>query len=164
MSEPVTKEQCEFFRGLYEAQERVSLQLEGRAKVYLGVISAVLAAVLLKAADAKAVAETLKIPWVLLLLEALAMTCALLLVLWSLRWHRYDAANDGIKLMKSYSEVWPDEADFNKEMAIDYAVASSRNRIRNEGVAKTLTLASFFMMSGILLLFGIVCVAIGRAL
>jgi hypothetical protein len=149
---------------LYEAEERVALRLEGRAKVYLGVISAVLAAVLLKAGDARAVAETLKIPWVLLLLESLAMTCALLLVLWSLRLHRYDAANDGIRLMKRYAEDWPDEGDFYKERAIDYAVASSRNRTRNEGVAKTLTVASFFMMSGILLLFGIVCVAIRRAL
>jgi hypothetical protein len=164
MSEPVTKEECEFFRDLYEAEERVALRLEGRAKVYLGVISAVLAAVLLKAGDAKAIAKTLKIAWVLLLMEALAMTCALVLVLWSLRLHRYDAANDGIKLMKRYAEDWPDEADFNKERAIDYAVASSRNRMRTEGMAKTLSLASFFMMSGILLLFWIVCVAIRRAL
>ncbi len=164
MSETVTKEQCEFFRSLYESEERLSIQLEGRAKVYLGVISAVLAAVLLKAADAKSVAETLKIPWAMLLLEALLMTSALLGTLWSLRLHKYDTANDGIELFESYEENWPDEEQFIRERIADYAVASSRNRERNLNMAKTLTIASFFMMAGILLLFGIVCVAMRRAL
>jgi len=164
MSEPVTKEQCEFFRSLYEAEERLSIQLEGRAKVYLGVISAVLAAILLKAGDARAVAETLKIPWAMLLLEALLMTLALLGTLWSLRLRSYDNPNDGIELYEAYGENWPDEEEFIRDRIVDYAVASSRNRQRNLNMAKTLTLAGFFMMAGILLLFGIVCFAIRRAL
>lgn len=40
MKEPVTKEQYEFYKPLFDAEERTSLQLEGRAKVYLGIVSA----------------------------------------------------------------------------------------------------------------------------
>ena len=39
-----TKDQYDFFRGLYEEEERTSQQLEGRAKVYLSVITAFLGA------------------------------------------------------------------------------------------------------------------------
>ena len=93
MREPVTKEQYEFYRALYDEEERTSLQLEGRAKVYLGVISALLAAVFLKAADAKSFADTLHIRWSLMLAEALPMTMALWLVLWALRIRDFEAVN-----------------------------------------------------------------------
>jgi hypothetical protein len=63
MSEPVTKQQCDFYQALYDEEERTSLQLEGRAKVYLSIISAFLAAMIWKAADAKGLAETLHIRW-----------------------------------------------------------------------------------------------------
>ena len=48
MKEPVTKEQYEFYRSLYEGEERTTVQLEGRAKVYLGIVPAFLAAMVLK--------------------------------------------------------------------------------------------------------------------
>jgi hypothetical protein len=140
------------------------MQLEGRAKVSLGVISAVLAAILLKAADARTVAETLKIPWSWLLWDALFMTLALLGTLWSLRLRKYDNPNDGIELMERYEQHWPDEQRFTKERMVDYAVASSGNRKRNLAMARSLTLASFFMFLGILVLGVIVCIAIRRAL
>jgi preprotein translocase subunit Sec61beta len=47
-----TKDQYEFFRSLYDEEERTSLQLEGRAKVYLGIISAFLVTIFLKTDDA----------------------------------------------------------------------------------------------------------------
>src|SRR5580704_17591329 len=99
MKEPVTKEQYEFYRALYDEEERTSLQLEGRAKVYLGIVSAFLAAMILKASDAEATAKSLHIPWGLMLLEALPMTIALALILWGLRIRNFEAVNDGAQII-----------------------------------------------------------------
>ena len=62
MKQPVTKEQYEFYQSLYDQEERTSIQLEGRAKVYLGIVSAFLAAMILKAPDAEATAKSLQSP------------------------------------------------------------------------------------------------------
>jgi hypothetical protein len=162
MSEPVTKEQYEFFRALYDEEERTALQLEGRAKVYLGVISAFLAAVLLKAGDAKEIARTLQIPWALLLSDALPMSVALLLVLWSLRIRDFEAVNDGPKVIREYEGGWPGEAQFLEDRIVDYAFASSRNRDLNK-TASLLAWASRSMAVGILVLVAIVIFAIWRS-
>jgi hypothetical protein len=163
LSEPVTKEQYEFFRALYEEEERTALKLEGRAKVFLGVISAFLAATLLKVADAKAMADTLHTPWWLLLLEALAMTVALLLVLWALRIREFEVVSDGPALLMDYGAEWPDAAQFYEDRVADYAFASSRNRAVNNEIGLLLAWGLRSMALGILFLLGIVVVAIWRA-
>jgi len=69
-----TQAQYEFFRSLYEEEERTSVQLEGRAKVYLGIISAILVTVFLKTDDVVKSANTLKISFALILVEALLLS------------------------------------------------------------------------------------------
>ncbi len=139
MSEPVRKEQYEFFRALYDEEERTTVQLEGRAKVYLGVISAFLATLLLKADDAQKVAAVLKVPWFLLLLEALPMTVALGVVFWALRIREFEAVNDGPDLIDRYGDDWPTEEQFYEDRVADYAVASSINRGLNNQTAGLLS-------------------------
>ena len=162
MSEPVTKEQCDFFRGLFEAEERLSNQLEGRAKVYLGVISAILAAILLKADEARKAADMLHIPWLLLLMESLAMTLALLIVLLALRFRDYQAVSDGLELVERDSTHWPTNEKFYEERVADYAEASTENRRINMETARLLAAASWLMSSGILVVLVMVVVAIWR--
>jgi hypothetical protein len=163
MSNPVTKEQYEFFRALYDEEERTALQLEGRAKVYLGVISAFLAAVLLKAGDAKEIAKALQVPWVLLISDAFPMSLALLLVLWSLRIRDFEAVNDGPALVDAYEDDWPGDAQFYRDRVADYAFASARNRRVNQETADLLAWASRAMAAGILVLLGIVAIAMWRS-
>jgi hypothetical protein len=162
MSEPVTKEQYEFYRSLYDEEERTSVQLEGRSKVYLGVVSAILAAILFKADEARKTADALHIPWELLLLEALAMTLALLVVLRALRFRDYQAVCDGALLIEKDSVDWPSNDRFYGERVTDYAEASTENRSINRETATLLAVASWLVSSGILVLLGIVIVAIWR--
>lgn len=57
-----TKDQYEFYRSLYDEEERTSLQLEGRTKVFLGIISAFLVTILLKSKEVKESTDALHIP------------------------------------------------------------------------------------------------------
>jgi hypothetical protein len=164
MSEQVTKEQCDFFRALYDEEERTSVELEGRAKVYLSIISAFLAGMILKAADAKGLADALHIRWGLMLLDALPMSIALFLVLWALRIRRFEAANDGPQLIALYvQESWPTADQFYGERVADYAAASHKNRLLNNRTSLLLEYASLFMGLGIIYVLGIVIYAIWRA-
>jgi hypothetical protein len=163
MSQKVTKDQYEFFRSLYDEEERTSLQLEGRAKVYLGIISAFLAALIVKADDAKHMASSLGVPWTFLLLEAFPMTIALVIVLWALRIREFEAVNDGPELIEGYGDDWPHDEQFYEDRVADYAVASSINRGLNNVTAGQLSVASWFMAGGIVYLLAIVLYAIWRA-
>jgi hypothetical protein len=162
VSEPVTKEQYEFYRSLYDEEERTSVQLEGRSKVYLGVVSAILAAILFKADDARKTADALHIPWELLLLEALAMTLALLVVLWALRFRDYQAVSDGVELFDRDSDNWPSNEEFYEERVADYAEASTENKRINTQTARLLAVASWLISSGILVLLAMVTIALWR--
>jgi hypothetical protein len=71
MGEKVTKDQYEFFRSLYEDEQETSEKLEGRAKVYLGIVSAFLAAIIVKADEARKIADTLHLRWAFLLADAI---------------------------------------------------------------------------------------------
>jgi hypothetical protein len=125
MSEPVTKEQYEFYRSLYDEEERTSVQLEGRSKVYLGVVSGILAAILFKADEARKTADLLHVPWVLLLLEALSMTIALIVVFMALRFRDYQAVSDGLELIERDRDDWPTNEEFYEARIVDYAEAST---------------------------------------
>lgn len=163
VKERVTKEQYDFYRTLYDQEERTSLQLEGRAKVYLGIVSAFLAAMILKASDAQATANSLHIAWGLMLLQALPMTIALALLLWALRIRNFEVVNDGAKIISDYGDDWPTQEQFYEDRLVDYAFASSTNRSLNNQTARFLSLSSWFMASGMVYLLGIVLFAIWRA-
>lgn len=163
MSEKVTKEQYEFFRSLYEDEQKTSEKLEGRAKVYLGIVSAFLAAIIVKADEARKIADTLHLRWAFLLADAIPVTVALFLVLWSLRVHRFEAVNDGPDLVTLYSDEWPSEEQFFGDRIVDYAFASSVNRKSNNKTAAQLTHAGLWIGGAILYLFAIVVYAIWRA-
>src|SRR5450432_867609 len=107
-----TKDQYEFFRGLYEEEERTALQLEGRAKVYLGGISAFLVTIFLKTDDALKSANVLRIAFPLLLAEALCLSIALVLVIVSLRIRVFEAVNDGLEIIDGYEGAGPTDEEF----------------------------------------------------
>ena len=147
-----TKDQYEFYRSLYDEEERTSLQLEGRAKIYLGVISAFLVTFLLNTDEVVRSAHTLGIPWWAILIEAVIFSAAMLCVIYSLRINVYEAVNDGSSLIDSYVGDGPTDEEFFEDRIADYAVASSRNRNVNNTTASVLAWAGWLLISGMILL------------
>jgi hypothetical protein len=146
-----TKDQCEFFRSLYEEEERTSVQLEGRAKVYLGIISAFLVTIFLKTDDVLKSANTLHISFPLLLVEALLLCAALIFVMLALRVRRFEAVNDGMDIIGRHEGSEPDDEQFFGDRIVDYAFASSRNRAVNSQTSTLLAWGSWLIIAGMLL-------------
>jgi hypothetical protein len=155
-----TKEQYEFFRSLYEAEERTYEQLEGRAKVYLGVVTAFLATVLVKASDVVESAKALNVPWWSILAEAILLTIVLTLILFALRIRAYEAVNDGEEIIEEFGENIPSDEEFFDDRIADYAVAASRNLRANNETATFLAWASRLLVASMVGLMGIFLTAV----
>lgn len=154
-----SKDQYEFFQSLYEEEERVSQQLEGRAKVYLSVITAFLVAFLLKAEEVSRSAKALKIPWWAMLVEALILGASLVCVVVALRIRTFEAVNDGVDIIEGYREELPTDEEFFEDRIADYAYASSTNRRVNDRVATTLAWAGWLLVAGMLFLLVLIILA-----
>lgn len=155
-----TKDQYEFFHSLYEVEERTSLQLEGRAKVYLGIISAFLVAVFLKTDEVIKSSKSLKISFAFVLVEALLLSLALVFLMFALRIRAFEAINDGKEIVNDYEGPWPDDEEFFEDRIADYAVASSRNRAINNQTASLLATAAWLIIFGMLLFLAIAVLAL----
>jgi len=147
-----TKEQYGFFLSLYQEEERTYEQLEGRAKVYLTIISIFLAGLLLKADDAKKSAAILGMPWWLLSGVALLLSAALLLVVIAMRIRTYEGAADPEAIIAKFGERPPVDEDFFDDRIVDLAVATNRNSVVNNKTATTLEWASYCLVAAILVL------------
>lgn len=137
-----TKEQYEFFRFLYEAEERTYQYLEARARFYLSIISLFLAALLLKAEEVRRSAAEYGIPWWILTLVAVFLAVALALIVLATRIRRYEAVADPQKVVDSFGDTEPTNKDFFDDRIADLTVATSRNSAVNNSVANILLYAS----------------------
>lgn len=159
-----TKEQCEFFRGLYAEEERSSAQLESRAKVYLSIITAFLVTLLFQSRGEPDGTTALGIPGVALALVATVLAASLCLVVYAIMIRTYEATTDGVDIINGYGETLPSDEEFFEDRIADYAVASSRNRTVNNRVAAILSGAGVCIAIASLLLFLLIAISLGGVL
>jgi hypothetical protein len=150
-----TKEQYEFFRSLYEDEERVYSQLEARAKFYFSVVSLFLAALLLKAKEVQESAGALGLPWWLVLVEGLLLSGALLFVVCGVLIRRYEGIADPEDIIKNFGQKPPSNEQFFDDRIADYTVAANRNAAANERTARWLSYSGLLLTAAIVLLLGL---------
>jgi hypothetical protein len=158
------KDQYELFRGLYHDEDRTSVQLEGRAKVYLSVITAFVVAMVLKADEVSKSITTLQIPWWAVLVLAVILTASLVCVVAALRIRKYEAVNDGVDIIEGYGGNLPSDVEFFEDRMVDYAVASSRNRIVNNETATVLQVAGWLLVIGMIFVLVLIIYALKGSL
>ena len=122
-----TKEQYEFFRFLYEDEERTYEQLEARSRFYLALVSVFVAALVLKAPEARASATALGVPWWLLLIVTAILTGSLVFIALAARIRVYEAIADPGEIIESFGKTEPKNQDFFDDRIADLAVATKRN-------------------------------------
>jgi hypothetical protein len=155
-----TQEQYEFFRTLYEDEEHRYEQLEARAKLYLSVITVFLAAVILKAEEVQKSASALKVPWWLLLAEAVLLATTLLFVVLGVLIRSYEAVTSPRDIIKSFGNKPPSNEDFFDARIADFTVATERNVKVNDRAALFLTIAGILLALSMLSLISILTMAL----
>jgi len=157
-----TKDQCDFFRYLYEEEERRYGQLESRAKLYLSVIAVFLATLTLKAQDVQASVKILGVPLWPLLIEALLLAGALVFVVLGAYVRTYEGVADANDVVERFGDQPPTNEDFFDDRIADYVVATVRNTEVNDRSAWHLQASAFFLAAAMLLLMGILTYALLR--
>ena len=153
-----TKDQYEFFKYMYDEEERTYDQREGRARLYLTIISLFLAGLLLKAQEVKASAAAIGVPWWSFLLVAVALAVALLLFVLAMSIRTYEGAANLEDIFNGFGKKpSADDAFFDARLA-DFTVATTRNSLVNNKAATLLqyaghglALAMLFLLLGLLL-------------
>ena len=156
-----TKEQLDFFRTLYEEEDARYEQIEGRARLYLGIITVFLASIILKSKEVKASAEALDVPWWLVVGEAVFLAGSLLLVVLGSLIRTYEGLTDPEKLIARYGDQLPANDEFLEDRIVDYAVATNRNSASNDRSAAYIQIAGVILAIAMFLMLGILVVALG---
>src|SRR5258705_5798189 len=102
-----TKEQYEFFRNLSAEEDARYNDLDERAKFYLGIVTVFLAAILLKAPEVQTSAVALKVPWWLILIEALLLAISLLFIVLGTLIRTYEGVADPEQIVNDYGGGTP---------------------------------------------------------
>lgn len=133
-----TKAQYDVFRGAYEEENDRHSGLEGRAKLYLTIITAYLGAVAFKTTDVLAFLKVFSIPFYWYLLLGVSLVLALLLTVCAMGIRKYEGVFDPEAEIKSFGEKQPTDEDFFDKRIVDLAVATSRNSDVNNRIASYL--------------------------
>lgn len=151
-----TKEQHDFFRFLYEEEERRYSQLEGRAKLYLSVIAIFLATLIFKIDDVEKSIELLRIPWSVVLVQAALQASSLVFVVFGVFIREYEGIADPEEIVAGFGEAPPTNEAFFDDRIADYVVATNRNAAANDKAARFLEIAVFLLGSAMLLMLGMI--------
>jgi len=157
-----TKEQCDFFRSLYEEEERRYGQLEARAKLYLSVIAIFLATITLKLQDVQASVQLLKVPLWPFILEAVLLASALIFVVFGVFIREYEGIADPEDVIESFGDEPPTNEAFFDDRIADYVVATVRNTEVNDRGGRYLLVSVSLLAAAMLLLIGLLVMALWR--
>lgn len=154
-----SKDQYEFFKFLYEREERRYEHLEARARLYLAVITIFLAALLFKADEVRTSAGRFGITWNAVVIEASLLIAALLLVVLGAMIRTYEGVANGSTLIEGFEATPPSDQDFFDDRIVDFAAATERNGKVNDRAAYCLGISAIFLATAMSVL--LVALAIG---
>jgi hypothetical protein len=155
-----SKEQYEFFRFLYEEEERRYAQLESRAKLYLSVVALFLASLAFKMEDAQKSVAILNVPWWLVLVEAVVLAAALVFILSGALIRNFEGVADPEDVIASFKDAPPTNEEFFDDRIADFAVATNRNTSTNDRAVRFLELAGVLLVIAMLVLLSVFTIAL----
>ncbi len=141
--------QYKFFRELYdEENERYSLP-EGRAKVFITILTLYIGALAFKANDSLEFLKTHHVPQSLAVVGGLLFVLSLACCVFSLRMKSFEALSDPEELIAEWPDDGIDDDDFLDDRIADLAVATNRNSKQNDEAAQSLGAAGWLLLAGV---------------
>lgn len=146
-----TETQYAFFRALYEEENDRHALLEGRAKVFVTILTIYVAALSFKATEVADMLRAYRLPASFALLSGLVFVASLALCIFALRIRVYEGLADPEDLIAR----WPDDGiaddEFLDDRVADLAIATNRNARQNDEAARALEFAGWLLLAGVVL-------------
>jgi hypothetical protein len=146
-----TEAQYQIFKELYDEESKRYSELDGKAKLYITIITFYLGAIAFKFKDVlEFTSPTSYAKWLYSAI-ALVLVAALLCTVNAMRVRVFEGICDPVKLIKEFGDTPPTDDDFRDDRIADLAVATNRNFAQNNKIASSLSWASgFILLAGII--------------
>lgn len=145
-----SEEQYKFFQTVYDEENDRYTLLEGRAKVYITILTFYIGALAFKASDVVQILKEYRAPVTGAVLICLTFIASLGCCVFALRIKTFEAITDPEEVIAA----WPDEGladeEFFDARIADFAVATKRNAKQNDEAARALALAGWLLFAGVL--------------
>ena len=149
----MTEKQIEFYKYVFELEEKRYSELINRGKLYITTITFYLSLFFFKINDEKIVGLIQEVSnkiSILLYITTASLLIALLLGILSIGIYSYERISDLEKVLRSTNEMGQKDESFFEDRAIDFAVATKQNTKINNRKAKLLLFSSFFILVGVI--------------
>ncbi len=158
-----TEKQYDVFKSLYDEEVERYVALEGRAKLYLTIITFYLGTIAFKIKDVMDFVTKFGIPIWLYLGLSIVLLIALLLTVLATRIRSYEGVCDPEQLFNEVKKGDVNDERFLGRRLADLAIATNRNIAENNRVAMVLQFASYLLFAAVSLQLIIFIMAVLRA-
>ena len=155
-----TEAQYKFFKDLYDEESKRYSELDGKAKLYITIITFYLGAIAFKFKDVLDFTSSISYTKWLYSAIALVLVGALLFTVNAMRIRVFEGINDPEEIIKGFGKKPPTDDDFRDDRIADLAVATKRNSGQNDRIAKSLSFASLWIFSAGLIQFCLFLIAL----
>ena len=147
-----TEAQFEFFKYLYEEENAITDDLQAKAKHYITLQTAFIAAVIFKFADIRQFITdpSVHIPASNIFIIAILLSLSLLLCLVVLQVRDFEGVADPEEIIAGFSAQPPVDADFRDDRIADFAVATNHNARINSANGSRLLIAGWLMFAALI--------------
>ena len=155
------KDQCDFFKAVYDDEIARLTRLTGRANLYFTIISFFLGAIVFKFNDLKDFLFLFHVPMVSYLILGLGLAAGSVFTIRAIMIHRYEGICDLIEVSQAVGSDPVAEAEFWKRRIADYALATDTNVKQNAQIAVMLKYSCYCILFSIIVQTLIIAAAIG---
>lgn len=144
-----SEKQYDFFKSVYDEEQRRYTALAERAKVYQAIITLYVGALTLKADEVLKFVAEFHVPIWLPLVTTLLFLLALALTVLATRIRTYEGIADLNAVIMAFGTAPPKDEDFWDDRLTNLAVATTRNSAQNNRVANLLLGTSWLIFAGL---------------
>jgi hypothetical protein len=141
-----TETQYKVFKELYEEEGKRYSELDGKAKLYITIITFYLGAIAFKFKDVMELTSSVTYTRWLYLAIGSVLIAALLCTVIAMRIRTFEGICNPEEVIQRFGPTPPSDDDFRDDRITDLAVATNRNSSQNDAIARTLSLASLFIL------------------
>jgi len=143
--------QYKIFKDIYDEESKRYSDLDGKAKLYITIITFYLGAIAFKFKDISEFTSSISYAKWLYSGIALVLVLALLSTVNAMRVRVFEGICDPEEVIKEFGENATTDDDFRDDRIADLAVATNRNFAQNNRIASSLSWAStFILLAGII--------------
>jgi hypothetical protein len=150
------------FKEIYDEETKRYSELDGKAKLYVTIITFYLGATAFKFKDVIELTGAVPCGRWLYLAMGSVLIAALLRTVLAIRIRNFEGICNPVEVIREIAKTLPNDDDFREDRIVDLAVATNRNSAQNDNIARNLSFASVFILLAGIIQFALFAIALAK--